>query len=156
MLDCVPRGVFSWTFDINGAAEGPASVTFNFFTEQGTLTLGAEDYAVRKLGPGSGRWELVGAAGVVAEAHKPSAFHRQYEITGVGGPLTVQATMPVARSFDLLSADRPIGHISPNSMFRRRATIECAADVPAIDQIFAFWLVVLLWKRAARNSKSPS
>ncbi len=47
---------------------------------------------------------------------------------------------------------RVVGHIRPEHPFTRRARVECAADIPEPDQLFAFWLAALTWRRAARNN----
>jgi hypothetical protein len=146
-----PRPVHP-TYDVTGAPEGPAEVVFNTFTEQGTLTLGREQYDVVKLGPGSGRWQLVHGGQVLAQAYKPSAFRRSFEIAGASGEMLLQASSAWGRSFDLLRGPVTIGRIKPTSPFRRRATVNCDRSISAAEQLFLFWLAVQMWRRAARNN----
>ena len=150
MLECVPQSIFSWTFDILGAPEGPGTVAFNVFTEQGTLTLGTDPFAVEKPSLLSGTWRLLHDGRPIAEASKTSAFRRRFAISGVGGNWVAQATS-LGRSFELLDGDTAVGVIKPNSAFGYRSYVDCDPRVPALDQIFAFWLVVMAWRRAAKS-----
>ena len=156
MLTCLPQSPCSWNFRILGASSGPAALDFNFFTEQGGITLGAAKFVVRKHGPFSGHWTLEREGQSIAEARKPNAFFRRFEVAAIEIPLTIQASSPFTRGFDILSGDRPLGAIRPAHPFTRRAFIECASEVPELAQLFSFWLVVLTWRRRARNSSAST
>ena len=137
---------------MTGASGGPASIVLNFFTEQGSIGFGATTFAVRKHGPLSGRWTLESEDQVIAEANKPDALFRTFEVRADHVRFTVRAQSAFTRSYDIALDEREVGVIRPAHPFTRRAFIECAPDVPEIGQLFAFWLVVLTWKRAANNA----
>jgi hypothetical protein len=156
MLTCLPQSLCSWDYQIRDAAAGPATVTFNFFTEQGAITLGPGEFTIRKHGPLSGHWTLEQNGQSVAEAYKPNALFRRFELNAIETPLTVQARSPFTRRFEILRDDSRLGNIWPAHLFTRRAFMECTPDIPELAQLFAFWLVVLTWRRQARDNSAAA
>jgi hypothetical protein len=154
MLTCLPRSICSWDFEVTGGASGPAVVEFNFMTEQGSITVGGDEYVVRKHGMFSGEWTLERGAEICAEAKKPSAFFRSFEVRSSVLPLTVEASSAFTRCFDIVGGGEVIGTIKPAHPFTRRSFIECHAVVPELVQLFSFWLAALAWRRAARNNNN--
>jgi len=156
MLTCLPQSPCSWDFRIPDASAGPALVAFNFFTEQGAITLGGAEFAVRKHGPLSGHWTLEQEGQSVADARKPNPLFRSFELVADGMQLKVCAASPFTRSYEILSDGSPLGAIRPAHPFTRRAFIECAPEVPELVQLFSLWLVVLTWRRQARDNAAAS
>ena len=150
MLTCVPKSLCSWDYRVLGAI-GPATLTFNYFTEQGSIALNHMVLAVRKHGPLSGYWTLERDGEIFAHARKPSAMFRVFEVTAADLQFIVTAGSPFTRCCDILSGDRVVGSIRPVHAFTRRAIIECSADVPELAQLFSFWLIAITWRRAANN-----
>ena len=156
MLTCLPRSICSWNFLVRGTTGGEAGLTFNWFTEQGTIDWNGTEYQVVKHGLFSGHWTLEGPEGVVVEAQKTSAFTRTFDLDTDSGPWTLQAQSVFTRAFELARSGTQFGTIVPMHMFTRRATIDCEEEVDELTQLFAFWLVVITWKRAAKNNhKNP-
>ena len=155
-LTCVPQSLCSWNFYVYGASLGPAEITFNFFLEQGMISFGNSNLSVQKQGWLSGRWILEENGRKVAEALKPSAFFRSYQITANGLKVDLDLRSVFTRSFNLSIAGRPSGEIRPVHAFTRRAVIDCAAAVPETLQLFSFWLVLLSWRRAARDNNAAT
>jgi hypothetical protein len=137
---------------VEGAGAGNAALTFSTFTEQGTLKLGSEEFAVRKHGAFSGRWTLEREGGIYAEARK--SMLRQFEINSQGATFRVQARW-FSRTFEILSDQDVIGMIRRAHPFTRRATIDCNSSFPELLQLFSFWLVAIVWRRAAKNDTAP-
>jgi hypothetical protein len=156
MLTCLPQSPCSWNFRILGASAGPGSVAFNFFTEQGGITLGGAEFAVRKHGPLSGHWTLEQEGRCITDARKPNALLRSFDLVADGVHLRLCASSPFTRSYEILSDGRPLGTIRPAHPFTRRAFIDCASEVPEIVQLFSFWLAVLMWRRQAQDNAAAS
>lgn len=156
MMTGTPTSVFSWNFRVDGGASGPALLRFQFFSEQGSIEVAGREFTVRKHGPLSGRWTLEREGAVEAEANKPSALFRSFEIQSGAGLFRLKAASAFTRSFEIRSGDRSVGTIRPAHAFTRRAGIECSEAVPQLVQLFAFWLTVLAWRRAANNNATPS
>ena len=118
--------------------------------EFGSLTVNGELYEVRKPGWLSGEWELVEGSLVLIHARKTSAFKRTFELTGPGSSQTgLHASSAFSRSMELAGSGANC-LIAPVHAFTRRATIEGEIRDYRIVA-FAFWLTVLLWRRAAKN-----
>ena len=160
MLTCLPRSICSWNFLVRGTMGGEAGLTFNWFTEQGTIDWNGTEYEVVKHGPFSGHWTLEIPGRVVMNAQKSSAFTRTFELDGSCGPLTLQARSMLTREFEIFDAEKLVGTIVPMHMFTRRAKIftearvDCDSKLSELAQLFAFWLVALTWKRATKSDNS--
>lgn len=151
MLTCLPVSLCSWDFRVSGTFAETATVAFNFFSEQGSISLGTREWSIRKHGPLSGHWTLEDHGQIVADATKPNALFRSFEVQAGDVRFTAKAQSAFTRSYDLLSGDRKLGTICPAHPFTRRSSIECAPEVPELGQLFAFWLAVITWRRAANN-----
>jgi hypothetical protein len=152
MFTCMPRSLCSWEFQVSGLSTGPAILDFDFFTEYGRISIGGTEHAIRKHGILSGHWTLELDETTLAEAKKPNALSRTFDIRSGPTQLTVRAHTALTRRFDLFQGGETVGMIRPEHPFTRRAVIECDSSVPEAVQLFAFWLVVLTWRRSARNS----
>jgi hypothetical protein len=156
MIHCKPKGLCSWDFFLDGEAHH-ASLEFNWLGEQGTITADEEPFEVRKHGMLSGYWTLNHGGGTVASAQKSSPFTRTFEVQTADASLLLRAESAFGRSFCVEHSEEVIATIRPDHAFTRRATIETLAqkwDFPTL--CFAFWLVVLTWRRAASSSSGDA
>lgn len=154
MLTCLPKSLCSWDYRIRGAAAGDGAVTFNWLSEQGTISLGGVTLNVVKQGWLSGKWTLDSGIGAYATAVKPSALFRSFDVEAGEQKFKVAAASPLGRTFEIATAERKLGTIRPAHPFTRRAFVECDESVSELVQLFAFWLAALTWKRASNNNKS--
>lgn len=151
MLSCIPQSLCSWNYRILDGEAIVAFVTFDFWTEQGSISLRGIDYAIRKHGMFSGHWSVESPAGTYVDGVKPSAMFRQFELNTSRGQLALAPESIIGRGFSLMSSTGLLGTIRPMHPFTCRASIECSGVVSELDQLFAFWLVVLTWRRAAKR-----
>jgi hypothetical protein len=149
MIYCTPRGLCSWDYDL--AASGhSASAEFNWVDEQGSMTIGGEYHGVRKHGVFSGHWTLEAHSAAIATAQKANAFTRSFHLATTSGSVALSAQSALERTMLLHGAGFD-GVIAPVHPFTRRATI--TGQIPDFrTACFAFWLTVLLWRRAAHSS----
>lgn len=133
---------------------GEARLDFQGFGESGKIRLGPTDYWILKQGMFSGRWALQSGGSVWMEARKPSPMFRAFEIRSSEIMCRVQPVSPFGRTFKIYHGNRRVGIISPAHPFTRRATIRCAEEIPELMQLFSFWIVALLWRRASRNNSA--
>lgn len=152
MIECLPKSLCSWDFTAGGLSSGVATVEYDWLAEQGRVVVAGTGYDVRKHGVFSGRWTLERSGHVVADARKPSALLRSFEITGEGVGFSLRAVSPLTRAFEMSMRQQVVGGISPVHAFTRRATIECSDAIPEHLQLFAFWLVGLTWRRSASSN----
>jgi hypothetical protein len=153
VLTCLPQSLCSWNYRVVGAEAGLVELSFNWFTEQGSIHFGEDEFEVRKHGPLSGHWTLEHDGQVVAAGRKPSAMFRSFDLSMAGVNFTVKAQSPLTRCYEILFEGRAVGTIWPAHLFTRRAFIECNSQVPELVQVFAFWLAAITWRRAAKNSQ---
>ena len=151
-IECLPKSLCSWDFTARGLSSGGATVEYNWLTEQGRIIDAHRTFDIRKHGAFSGHWTLEQAGEVVAEAHKPSAMFRSFEVTGGAMQFTLRAESALTRAFEITVGQETIGSIRPAHAFTRRATIHCADTIPEHLQLFAFWLVGLTWRRSASSN----
>jgi hypothetical protein len=159
MINCLPRSLCSWDFTASGLSSGTAAVEYDWLTEQGRIVIGDNDYNIRKHGVFSGHWTYEHRGQLVAEAYKPSALFRTFDISSLqseGHSLTLQAESAYHRAFEITSEQRVVGRIWPVHPFTRRSTIQCSDEVPEHLQLFAFWLAGLAWRRSARNNSTAA
>jgi hypothetical protein len=147
MFTCVPRSTFSWNFQIIGTRGGDANLTFDWWSEKGTIRLASDQYQIRKPSFLIGRWLLWQGGQSGSEAVKSSPFLRQFTMNTKDGVFTLKARSPIGRSFDVYSDTAHIGDIRPEHAFTRRSIVDCSNELSQLDQLFAFWLVALTWRR---------
>lgn len=124
-----------------------------WFGEEGSVTVAGVHFAVKKHGMLSGHWTLRYEGEETISAKKCSAFTRTFELDAPGGPLLLRAESPLTRCFRLERGEETIATIRPDHPLTRRATIQVLSpDWDAPEIFFAFWLVVLMWRRAAQNN----
>jgi hypothetical protein len=74
------------------------------------------------------------------------------EVTCGQRKLSLVAQSPLTRVFSVYDGDGPIGSIYPDHCFTRKTAIDLPDDIVLPVKVFLFWLVVLMWRRAKRNS----
>jgi hypothetical protein len=153
MIHCKPNGIFSAGFTLTGDISH-TTLDFSWFTESGTIKTSGHSFEVSRDGIFSGRWHLRrnGESFVVAE--KTSAFRRSIEITHGHQRYLLKARSAFGRSM-ALSGPGVDATISPSHPFTRRSSITGTLPPPEVIA-FAFWLIALLWKRAANNNSNSS
>ncbi len=152
MIQCVPKGVCSWNYVLQGAAE-IAKVDFHLVKEQGKIAIGPRVFDVKKHGVGSGHWTLEEAGEVIVSAHKKSPLRRVFKMHSTMGNLKLEAELPMKRAFLLKHHDKELLRIAPMHALTKRATIDLKTseyELPVVS--FAFWLVVLTWRRAGSST----
>jgi hypothetical protein len=156
MLTCLPAGLCSWNYHVSGGNLGNAFLAIDWLTEQGSIHVNHVEYAIRKHGALSGHWSMYQAGRLVAEAHKPSALFRSFQLTGFMNTFTLKAQSPFSRVFELLDGTACVGRMEPVHAFTRRASLRVNAPVHELLQLFAIWLVVITWRRQAASDSGST
>jgi hypothetical protein len=152
MIRCKPKGIFSWDFYLEGEVHD-AILNFKWLGEKGRITVDRTVFEIDKHGLLNAKWSLIHNGATVAVAQKSSAFTRTFELYVEDEPFLVRAKSAWGRSFVLEYAGNEIATMAPSHPFTRRATIDIVEpniDFPTLA--FAFWLVVLTWRRTASSS----
>jgi hypothetical protein len=152
MIRCVPDGFWSWNFHLTDEYH-EAILEFNWFGEAGTITVDGVCFDVCKQGAFSGHWTLERDGLEIASAERANIFTRTFEISDAIGSLLLRAESVFGRSFVLELSNEVIATITPDHAFTRRTTIEVLEKSPSFPTLaFAFWLVVLTWRRQAQDN----
>ena len=157
MLQARPKGFFSWDFVVSEGNEEIAEVSFAWFRERGELDVKGEPCAIYREGL-MGDFCLEWNGEVVARATKTSMWTRRFVVRFEGREFVLEAKSILSRAFvlrdageDGRDAGRELGRISPAGIFTRKATIDLPEGVPLPVQVFMCWLVVIMWRCAAKS-----
>jgi hypothetical protein len=89
----------------------------------------------------------------VASAQQANPFTRTFEIQRNQESLILCAESAFGRSFRLQRSEEVIATIRPDHAFKRRPAFETITQTGNFPTLcFAFWLLVLTWRRAASAS----
>jgi hypothetical protein len=149
MLDATPRGLFTWGFTVYQGRDTVAEIDPSWLGESAEIRAGGLTYSAYRESLLGGTFVLQSGDRALARARKGSAFVRAFDIDLAGRPLELKATSVWTREFGLFEGGVPVGRIGPAGWFGRRAVIDLPPDVPLPAQLFLFWLVLVLWRRAA-------
>jgi hypothetical protein len=154
MLDATPHHVFSWDFTVSRGGRPVAEVDMSWFRERAEVDIGGRAYQVQRESIIDSTFSLSSGGEVLARAQKLSVFTRTFEVTVAGRRFELRALSAFRRGFGLFQQRREVGRVMPVSWLGRKASIELPDDLPLPVQVFVFWLVIVLWRRAANSSSS--
>lgn len=143
---------FSWDAVVSDGARDVGGVTFARWRDAGSITVGAETFAVARERRFSGEYLLTAGGTTIARAHKPTFFGRHVEIRHDGDRYELRRRSWFSREYVLQRGDHVLGTIArpAAAAFRRRAQADLPASLPLPVQLFVVWLVLLVWRQAAR------
>lgn len=146
-----PKHLFSWGFVLYANQMHLATIDMDWFVERGQFEWENNIYQLGKEGVWSGEFYLQKNTEVIAKALKPNPFTRRFILNFENRQMILAADSPLTRCFSLLENDKVIGSIRPNHPFTRETSIEFFDDLDVPLQVFIFWLVILMWRRAASD-----
>lgn len=149
MIHCIPSGICSWNYRLEGEQHS-GEIRFNGFGEQGSLVADGKQFEVSKGGWLSGEWSLLEQGRSLAVARKTTVFRRSFELSGPAGAWKLEASSAFGREMHLVGKGTDCKFV-PVHAFTRRAFIEGSFDDFRVVS-FAFWLTVLMWRRAANSN----
>ena len=149
MLSAAPRGIFSWDFIISRDGTMIADIDMSWWGERAELKITGQTYAVYRESLLEGTFVLQSGEQVLARAQK--GFTRTFDVDVAGRHLELKAVSIWTREFGLFENDAQIGRIEPAGWLGRKAIIELPEDIPLPVRVFLFWLVLILWRRAANS-----
>jgi hypothetical protein len=151
MLTATPKSWVGWSFEISEDQGGLVDIDQAWFRERGAFCADGVEYKVQRE-PFFGRFALTGPAGNVTMAYKHSLLTRSFTITAGSESYGLRPLNVLSKDFTLLRAGAPVGSIRKRSWFSRTADVDLPQDLPLPVRIFIFWLVLLMWRRAANTS----
>jgi len=156
MLTAIPRSIFSWSFTVYDGGTPLADLDMSWFRERGSFVLAGHPFDVLRTSILGGEFELRSDESVLAIAKKTSPFLRAFNLRADGRAFSLRADHPFTRCFGLYEGDRRVGIIEPLHFLTRKTRIDLPTGINPPVQVFMFWLVVVLWRRAASSSSGGS
>ncbi len=151
MFRARPSEFFTWDFELFEGEKRVVRMGQSWFREAGYFLWGGREYQLTREGLWSGNFLLQFNGQVLADATKISPFLRCFDVRTEGRTLTLTAASVFTREFQLLVDGTVVGSVAPESFFSRRCTVSFPDDLGVPVQVFLFWLVVLMWRRAAQS-----
>lgn len=154
MLEAIPKGIFSYDFDLQQQNQLVGEVDTSLWREKARLELEDGPYLLYREGHFSGDFVLEHNGTVVARATKPSALFNTFEVDLSDRRLVLRKLSAWNRRFGLFEGDKQIGSIYPLGLFTRRTNIDLPGDWPLPIRGFLFWLALIIWKRQNQAAAS--
>lgn len=150
MMEIIPKGWFSWNFEVIQDDEYIADIDVSSWREKGQLRVLDQVGEVYRDGlvRGDFVFELNGA--VLVRACKPSTWRRTLNIEHQGQTYSLEAKSMFSRGFVLLNQGQQVGSLTQKGWFSRSATIDLPQELPLSVRVFIVWLAVILWRRDAQ------
>jgi hypothetical protein len=152
VLRAIPTGFFSWSFSILENEIEVTELEIAWTRERGSFCYEGRRLELYRQGWLSGLFVLDAGGEIVAQADKVSALSRTFDVLVENQPVQLAALSSFTRAFGVYSGETQIGRIYPNHCLTRRATLELPEDMALPAKVFLFWLVALMWRRAANSS----
>jgi hypothetical protein len=152
MLHAMPRGLFTWGFTVRQDGDTIADIDPSWLRERAEIRVEGQTYSAFRESLLAGTFMLQSGERTLARARKASVFARAFDIDLAGRPMELKAASVWRREFGLFENGVQVGRISPTGWFSWQAVIDLPPDIPLPAQLFLFWLVLVLWRRAAADA----
>ncbi len=147
-LQVVPKGMFSKTMYLFEADKQVAEVRLRSIREACEVYIEQEVYKVSREKMMRGAFYLATAdEKVIVRAEKLSALTSSFDVHLGSKVLKLKKASLLTSRFQLLHDDEPVGQISRNGMFTRKATVTLPAGLPLAVRIFIYCLTQFMWNR---------
>ncbi len=152
MLMARPPRLFTQNYDVTDGEDVVASVRFHLFSQNGEIEMSGRTLMIDRKGF-TGPFQLHAGPRRLASAERPSLVRRRWVISAPdAAPIELTPTSWSIRNVTVRQGGVPIGSISRTSVVRREARIDLPEELSIELRMFCFWLVALLWRRAAQSS----
>ncbi len=150
MLHAAPAAWYSSTFRLSDGEREVGSLKLAKLRERATFSV--EDVPFEFYREGMvGDFVLDFQEAVLVRADKPSALSERFILELDDQTFVLEKDSAFKRAFVLRAGDTGdrIGHITPVRWFGRATKIDLPESLPLPVRVFCFWLVLLMWNRAA-------
>ena len=155
MLYAVPKSIFSWGFEVYNENTLLAVIDMAWLIEGGDFQYENSTYCLRKAGMLSGNFSLENDGHVIAQAKKTPLI-RCFEVKNDYKDYILTAVSPFTRRFVLKQNEQVVGNITPNHPLTRKCVTNLPNDISVPSRLFMFWLVLLMWRRAAHSTAATT
>lgn len=147
-IQATPKHFLSWGFELHAGSAYLATVDMAWMGEGGSFEWRGQAYRLGRESWMSGNFFLKAGNQTLVTATKPSMFFREFHVQVGERELRLKAVSAFTRAFELTENGRAVGQIAPGHPFTRKCQIRLPQDFDIPVQVFLFWLVALMWRRA--------
>ena len=148
-MEAIATGIFNLKFRLVGQNQRLlGELETSFLTSNGQLELEENTYRLYREGRFSGDFLLELEGQIIARAVKPSVLQNRFEIETADRRFVLRKPSSINRKLIVVDGQREIGSIYPLGVFTRRTHVDLPDDWPVPIQVFLFWIVFNVWKRA--------
>jgi hypothetical protein len=148
MLEAISTGFLSWGFTVYRGDEKVAELDMFTFRERASAWIGNRNYMFARESILQGTYALKDGDQVLARAQEYGWLRPSFDVEVAEGQATLRSASFWRRDFELRKGAAPIGCIYSTGWFRRKIVIDLPDGLSIPEQIFLFWLVQVIWRRA--------
>jgi hypothetical protein len=149
MWTASPINWISRTYHIEDKGTGVGTLAFGWWSGHGAIEHDRRRLTVQRERFWNPQYHLMDGSKRLATARSLGAFRRGFHVAHGDEELVLLPPSVLSRSFHLMQRGRSLGQIRALGMFSRQAAIELDAELAPELRLFAAWLVLLSWHRAA-------
>jgi hypothetical protein len=164
VLHAIPSAWYSSKFEITRCGRELGLLKPSWWSERATFSVKDVEFEMYRESL-MGDFVLAFEGAVLARADKPSAFERRFVLTVEERRYVLESESAFRRAFRLRATDgetgdgdvepgEVVGRIAPEGALTRDTTVDLPEALPLPVQAFCFWLVLVLWNRAAGAAAS--
>ena len=142
-----PTHYFGWRFNLYLAEQLLGTLYMSWCKQRGRFVLNETKYSLSRERLWSGDFLLAAGQRILARATKQRSV-RRFIVGVTGRELTLEAASPFTGRFRLVEHGSVVGGVARDHLFARKCTLDFPEDMSVPVQIFLFWLVALMWRRA--------
>ncbi len=151
MLQAQKRGFFKRSYELTERGSRVADLA-DIKREGCDFTVGGHSYRIRR--ERSKRFLLNGPGGEAAVAERDGG--KRWRISSPVGSYELVRTSFWRSAWELQANGRPVGRIERAGGFGRLSKAELPAEIPRELQVFVFYVVLMVWERAAAAAAANS
>jgi hypothetical protein len=149
MWKASPVNWTSRTYHVEDEGTGVGALDFGGWRGHGAIDLDGRRLTVQREGFWNPQFHLMDGSRRLASARSLGAFQRGFHVAHGDEELVLVPPSVLSRSFHLMLRGRSLGQIRSLGVFSRQAAIELDAELAPELRLFAAWLVLFAWRRAA-------
>ena len=152
MLHFEPTGILASSFRVTRGVRERTTLSLGWMRESGAFRHDGKRYTLDRTGWISGDFTLRLDGRRLAGAVKTSVLRRSFEIRCSEGSYLLRAPSILRRSYELIEGGRVIGSVDAAGTFTRKGRARLPKELSFEASVFILWLVLLMWKRAERDT----
>lgn len=149
MWSARPEGWLARSYRVEERRALVGRLEFGLWSERGALELGERRLSVLRAGFWNPEHHLVEAGARRASARTTGFWRRGFALTDGDEAYRLDPSSFTQRSFVLTRGGRALGQVRAGGVFRRTVDVTLDEGLAPELRLFALWLVILAWRRAA-------